>query len=97
MNYQEFINKRQNLRNKNSLKLKNDYYKNIYKKDIISVGYHEYDKEEIKLELYKGICLQFKGKGLNKKIVLNTRLNKTKVVLNFFFFNPHLFDLMKHN
>jgi hypothetical protein len=77
MNYLKFINGKQDLRNKRLLQLKNDYRKNIKKKDNISVGYHEYDKEEIKLEFYRGNCVRVKGVGINTKIILYGRLDKT--------------------
>lgn len=95
MNYYKFINNKYRLKNKISLLTKTTQYKNIRKNDFISVGYHEYDKEEINLELYKGSCIDIKGTGINKKIKMFTNLEGTQVRLNFFMFNPYVFDFKK--
>lgn len=97
MNYFNFVKKQYTSRNKKLQSLKKTYRMNIKKNNIISVGYHEYDKEEIKLEFYKGACQRIKGSGVNTKIILLSRLDRTNVKLNFFLYNPFLFDLMKHS
>ncbi len=92
MNYHKFINKKERLKNKTLLKYKTYQYQYIKKNDFISVGYHEYDKEEINLELYTGTCSDLKGTGLNKKIKMFINLQGTDVRLNLFMYNPHVFD-----
>ncbi len=95
MSYYKFINKKERLKNKSLLWYKTNQYKNIKKNDFISVGYHEYDKEEINLELYKGACTDIKGIGVNKKIKMFSSLQGTEVRLNFFMYNPYVFDFKK--
>lgn len=93
MNYKKFINKIELLENRNSFNSKFFFKKNIKKKDFVLLGYHEFDKEEIQLEQFDGICLKFRSSGLNTKLVLNSQLSRDKVKLNFFFYNPSLFDI----
>lgn len=95
MNYKKFINKIELVRNKNSLSLKRLHAQKIKKNSRLIIGYYEHDKEEIRLEQYHGICSQFKAKGINTKLIMNARLQKVNVKLNFFFYNPHVFDLKK--
>lgn len=95
MSYKAFINKPNLFQYKDSLsfKLKNSF--NIKKNDLLVVGYHEHDKEEIKLEQYMGYCVKMRKNGANTKLVMDCKLQKTKLRLNFFFFNPFLFDFKK--
>lgn len=94
MNYFQFINKKERIRDKDKtfLKIKLETYKTINKNSFVSVGYHEFDKEDVDLELYRGVCINKKGKGLNKKLKMVCNLDGTKVKLNFFIFTPHFFD-----
>jgi ribosomal protein L19 len=95
MNYKKFINNKNILHDRSHLLYKSFFSWKINKKDAISVAYHEYDKEEIRLEQYNGYCLKFRSCGLNSKLVLSSRFDKNKVILNFFYYNPYLFDIGK--
>ena len=97
MNFLKFINRQENLFVKMNLESKNSLTKKIRKNSIISLGYHEYDKEEIRLENYRGACLKFKSNNLNSKLVLRSKLDKEVITLNFFFYNPFLFDIHKES
>ena len=95
MNYKCFINKTELLKNYKKTSFKKSFHYNIRKKDSILLGYHEYDKEEIVPETYKGTCLKFRKNGANSKLVLISLLDNSEVILNFFYYNPSLFDITK--
>ena len=77
-------------------KSKRKFAKNVNKKDWVSVGYHEYDKEDIRLEQFDGFCLKLKSSGVNTKLSISSKFRKTDLYFNFFIYHPYLFDVMSH-
>lgn len=96
MSLQKFIIKPELTYNLGFNKSKEKFVKNVKKKDWVSVGYHEYDKEDIRLEQFDGFCFRLKSSGVNTKLSISSKFRKTDLFFNFFIYHPYLFDVMSH-
>lgn len=96
MSWQKFLNSIELTNKKNFLKTKHKFKASLKKKDWISLGYHESEKEYIRLEQFDGQCIQLKSKGINTKLILTSKFRRNNLQLNFFLYHPHLFDIIKH-
>lgn len=96
MNLQKFIIKPELVTNITFNKSKIKFLNNVKKKDWVSIGYHEYDKEDIRLEQFDGFCARLKSSGVNTKLKISSKFRKTDLYFNFFIYHPYLFDLMVH-
>lgn len=96
MNYKTLLNSTKLIYNNNFVPSKKIIAKTIKKKDFVSIGFHDYEKEEIRLEQFDGQCIKFRSAGLNSKLTLYSKFRKSTIKLNFFLYSPHIFDIIKH-
>lgn len=96
MSYKIFSSKKELVNHyKNAYNYSNkiSFQKRVNKFNTISLGYHEFDKEYIKLEKFTGKCLKFKSKDINTKFSLLVQLDNEKVLINTFLYQPFVFDI----
>lgn len=74
-------------------KSKHQFHSEISKGDIISIIYYDLEKEQIRLQQFTGVCIKFKSRGLNTKIVVSNLVSKLEVTLQFFLYSKMVLDV----
>lgn len=74
-------------------KAKTLFAKNIAKGDIVSIIYYDFEKEQVRVQQFTGVCRAFKSAGFNSKISVYNVIGKTTVQQQFFLYSKVVADV----
>jgi ribosomal protein L19 len=74
-------------------KAKSQFHSRVSRGDIVSIIYYDLDKEQVRLQQFTGICIQFKSRGLNTKIMVSNIVSKVAVTQQFFLYSKTVLDI----
>ena len=69
---------------------------NISKGDFISIVYYDFEKEQIRLQKFTGVCTKLKYKGMNTKISVRSSFSSLIAVeQEFFVYSPSILEITR--
>jgi ribosomal protein L19 len=74
-------------------KSKNLFAKNVSKGDIVSIIYYDFEKEQVRVQQFTGVCRSFKSAGLNSKLSVYNVVGKIAVQQQFFLYSKVIADV----
>lgn len=60
---------------------------------VVSIIYCDWNKEQIRIFEFSGLCVKFKLSGYNTTLVLRTSIKKNPVEQLFFIYSPQILDI----
>jgi ribosomal protein L19 len=74
-------------------KSKSLFAKNVSKGDIVSIIYYDFEKEQVRVQQFTGICRAFKSAGINSKLSVYNVIGKIAVQQQFFLYSKVVADV----
>ena len=69
------------------------FAKNVAKGDIVSIIYYDFEKEQVRVQQFTGVCRAFKSAGLNSKLSVYNVIGKIAVQQQFFLHSKIVADV----
>ena len=81
--------------NKIKVKAKKVFQSKVSKGDFVSIIYYDFEKEQIRLQQFTGVCVKLKSKGLNTKIYVRNFIGQVMIEQQFFLYSPSVLDVAR--